>query len=116
MSTSHWESALSTTSRLELKVRAETFQALGFKRCCANSNPLCVCGAAVICSLRRWGGVWEQLESNGEDVIAEDAGGREAGREGEKPLVEIFVLGIPLAGVMERGPGVKEAEQRTKVM
>lgn len=37
----------------------------------------------------------------------EDAGGREA---------ESFVLWILLAGIMEGGPGLREAEQRTEVM
>lgn len=41
----------------------------------------------------------------------------EGGRQkASKALVKSFVLWIPLAGVMEGGPGSKEAEQRTKVM
>lgn len=35
-------------------------------------------------------------------------------QKASEALVESFLLWVPLAGVMEGGPGLKEAEERTK--
>jgi len=94
---SHWESALPTASRLPPRARAKIPP--GFRRR-ANPNAVGVRGAGAVCSLGCCRGAGEQRPSG----TAEDGAtgmlseGRSAAAS--EALAEIFVLWVPLAGVM----------------